>query len=311
VENANISGFIDGTATHGYTTPAVDVSLTVTGVNDAPVVYTVTGMAAAGKGFVESGATWTDVDNAAGTTVTVEYEHGGNTAAAYNDGVTSFDHRIDGDFGALLYDEDTGAYRYTLHADAFDTDSGVDLQRVSDTFTVKVSDEGHLGGDEATGQTDLILYGVSGEQYSLTGGDDNLEVAAGLSHFIIGGAGNDTIDLSGSGGMNVLVWQGGDEGTGELPAIDTILDFNVGTSPESGDALDIRSLLDSAIGTSGKTAKDLVSFEVKEDDTIINIGSADDPSTPVQQIVLDHVTLATDQGQDLAALAQQILLNTQ
>ena len=315
VENPNHSGYINGTSgPHGYTTPPVNVDLGVSGINDAPVVYTISGTVST-EGFIEGGIGWTDIDHATNSPVTVAYENSqGQQASAYNDGTTAYDYTLAGDYGTLLYDSETGTYRYTL-----DESSLIGYDRILDVFDVQVTDAGHLGGDNATGHNDLVIYGVNGSDVRGTvgndqiGGSGGINLEAGKSHIIRGGAGDDLIDLSGTSGENILVWKSGDEARDGSTAIDTILGFNLENDLFDGDALDLRNMLESILGTTGKTAKDVISYEVNNGDTTINIVSAEDSSQIVQQIVLENVALtASDTANGTyAELANQILLLTQ
>ncbi|CAK7055093.1 MAG: hypothetical protein DELT_01182 [Desulfovibrio sp.] len=298
-------------ASGGYTTPVVDVDLVVNGVNDAPVVYTVsgTGSLTGGTGFFDGGGvSWTDVDNPY-LDGTVAYEHNGTTASAINPpegGV--YDYGVQGDHGYLMYDSDTGTYRYTLDATSFGGDS-----RVIDEFTVKVTDSGHLGGDNATGETTMLIYGVNGTTVTGNDADEDLNslyggLNDGLSHIIRGGAGDDTVNLSGTAHENILVWKSGDEGTASDAAVDTITGFTDGLT---GDALDLRNLLDGLLQESTKSVEDIISFEVVGSNTTINI--SDTSGNVVQSIVLDKALTVADPGGvgTYEELAQQIMLITQ
>ena len=292
VKNSNASGVIPGTDTHGYASPHIDVDLTVTGVNDAPIVITVAVVLGAGENKT-GGITWMDADNAPTSDVTVAFSHDGETAQNISEG--SYDRQIQGDHGALKWDTATGTWNYRL--DALGSD-----HRVIDSFGVSVTDAGHLGADNATGESRLVVYGVDGETKIGADGADTLSGVAGKANIFIGGKGNDIIDLSGTAHENILVWRAGDQGSAGSPASDRILNFD-----KDGDALDLREMLENLGGERGKTASDLVSFRVEGADTIISIADAD--GHVVQEIILANVALTAGDGSYEALLGQALLVS--
>ncbi|MDR2573297.1 MAG: type I secretion C-terminal target domain-containing protein, partial [Desulfovibrio sp.] len=292
VKNSHSSGVIPGTSTPGYASPQIDVDLTVTGVNDAPIVITVASVLEAGGSKI-GGVTWMDADNALSDSVTVAFTHGTNSAQNISDG--SYDRQIQGEHGALKWDTGTGAWDYALDANLGGS------HRVIDSFGVSVTDDGHLGGDNATGASRLVVYGVDGESKTGADGDDTLTGVVGKANIFIGGKGNDVIDLTGTAHENILVWQAGDQGSSGSPASDRILNFN-----KDSDALDLRDMLAGLGGESGKTASDLVSFRVEGGHTIISIADAD--GNVVQEIILDSVAL-TGNGTYEDLLGQTLLIS--
>ncbi|MDR2123567.1 MAG: VCBS domain-containing protein, partial [Desulfovibrio sp.] len=304
VVNAGHSGFIPGTTTPGYATPHVDLDLTVTGVNDAPLVFTLSGLAEAG-GDIIGGISWLDPDNAVSDPSIVSISYNGQAAAIASNPSDAYTHEIEGDYGSLLYNEQSGAYHYKRNGDAFADGE----HRVIDQFKVAVTDNGVDGEYKATGEGELSIYAVDGNYEKGTAGVDTISfdlISQNLSHIIQAGGGNDIINLENTSNQNILVWNAGDAAGGGSPVVDTVNGFAKGLE---GDALDLRGILDDLAGDSGKTAADLVSFAVENGKTTINIGGADNPAQPVQQIVLDSVELNYSNG-SYEELAQQILLIT-
>jgi VCBS repeat-containing protein len=281
----------------------------ITGVNDAPVMQPDSIFLAFLGNDAPGALAWTDIDNnpseQAGMFRLDARSEASGDAGSTADGLET----VHGMYGDLTLNVNQGAFTYDLKEDVFTGDT----HRVVDEFQVKVTDPGSDGqGAHAleSGEESLFIYGVDGGFLQGADAMDTITLPdAGKAYIIHGGAGDDTIDLTGSTGQNVLVWKSGDEGSEASPAMDTILNFNAGPA---GDALYLRGLLDGLKAADvGGSAKDLISFEVADGNTTINIGAVDDPGGQVvQQIVLSNVELDTSNGAGYDQLAHQILLIT-
>jgi hypothetical protein len=285
-----------------------DYGIEITGINDAPVMQP-DSVFLAFPGNEDPGAlAWSDIDNNPS-------EQAGlfrfDARSASDEGSTADGlETVQGVYGNLTLNVNQGTFTYDLKEDAFTGDT----HRVVDEFQVKVTDPGSDGqGANAleSEEESLFVYGVDGGFLQDVDADMSNTITLpddGKAYIIHGGAGDDTINLEGSAGQNILVWKSGDEGS-ETPAMDTILNFSKGLE---GDALDLRGLLDGLKAADvGGSAKDLISFEVADGNTTINIGAVDDPGGQVvQQIVLSNVELSTSEGAGYEQLAQQILLIT-
>ncbi|ELI6424001.1 retention module-containing protein [Aeromonas veronii] len=112
-----------------------------------------------------------------------------------------------------------------------------------------ISAESSVGGSTVSTPLETItVHGQSGHE--LVGSDqgDWLFGSSGDDR-LLGGHGNDI--LTGGAGSDLFVWQHGDEGSQEQPAIDTITDFH----PEQGDKIDLADMLQ---GVTGNGVDDLL-----------------------------------------------------
>ncbi|MGY3926150.1 type I secretion C-terminal target domain-containing protein [Aeromonas simiae] len=135
------------------------------------------------------------------------------------------------------------------------------------------------------GANDILVGGA---------GDDILVGGAG-DDVLAGGAGNDI--LSGGSGADTFVWRAGDEGTGERPAVDRVLDFN----RHEGDCLDLRELLQ---GESGASIDQYLSLLERDGSTVIAVKTTGSGAVN-QEIVLEGVSFA-----DLGGGSGSELLNS-
>ncbi|CAK7055029.1 MAG: hypothetical protein DELT_01179 [Desulfovibrio sp.] len=318
--NFQVMGVLISVAADGSTktqdTGWISYPVKIEGVNDAP--ETGDNFFFAASNYETGVLSWTDIDNNVADT---GFQFDGWSEGASGDTGSSSNglETILGDYGTLVLTEETGTYTYTLNANAFDGGGS----RVIDEFGITVTDPGDSDGNntETSLPGTLTVYGVNGEYKAGTTGNDGWTITDGKSHIIHGGQGNDTINLAGSAHENVLVWRDGDASESS-PAIDTIIGFakdtnladNTDGRANEGDILDLRGLLTEIMNEdSSNTLNDLISFEVSDGNTTINIGSASDPSTPVQQIVLQGTALTANDTSNgtYEELASQIMLITQ
>ncbi|HUH60151.1 MAG TPA: type I secretion C-terminal target domain-containing protein [Candidimonas sp.] len=155
--------------------------------------------------------------------------------------------------------------------------------------------------DSPEGGDDTLHGGVGNDVLFGQGGND----------LLIGGEGDDI--LSGGLGNDTFKWELGDEGTLGVPAVDTILDFQIKTSDAVGDVLDLGDLL------MGEEAKDAdlsqylhFSTEQGKDgatNTVIQVSAHGNGAASQfdQKIVLDGVDLVDAYGSDQNQLIQQMI----
>lgn len=165
---------------------------------------------------------------------------------------------------------------------------------------------GRDGADvvSADGGNDLI-YG--------NGGDDELHGGAGDDR-VVGGQGSDV--MFGDAGSDVFVWRFSDHGASASVAdraVDVVKDFDVASTAEMGDMLDLRDLLqgEHTIGGTGNL-EHYLSIDTSGADTVIRVLPTGDlaggnPGTETQRLVLEGVNLRADMGMDAAASSQQVI----
>ncbi|MBY3790200.1 hcalcium-binding protein, partial [Photobacterium carnosum] len=104
-----------------------------------------------------------------------------------------------------------------------------------------------IGQNSASDQANLVIDSTA--QATLLGGDGNDILVGGLaSDILVGGRGDDILwggdlDGNGDGVKDTFLWSDSDFGTANVPATDTIMDFEVGIDTISlGDALDSQNI---------------------------------------------------------------------
>jgi surface adhesion protein len=163
-----------------------------------------------------------------------------------------------------------------------------------------------------TGVLAGLLNSTEGGDDTLHGGTGNdILFGQGGNDVLIGGEGDDI--LVGGIGNDTFKWELGDEGTLGLPAVDTILDFEMKTSDAVGDVLDLGDLL---VGEEAREA-DLSQFlhfstEQGKDgatSTVIQVNANGNGAASQfdQKIVLDGVDLIDAYGSDQNQLIQQMI----
>ncbi|MFM5464793.1 type I secretion C-terminal target domain-containing protein, partial [Aeromonas simiae] len=145
------------------------------------------------------------------------------------------------------------------------------------------------------GQGDEVLLSVGANDILVGGAGDDILVGGAGDDVLAGGAGNDI--LSGGSGADTFVWRAGDEGTGERPAVDRVLDFN----RHEGDCLDLRELLQ---GESGASIDQYLSLLERDGSTVIAVKTTGSGAVN-QEIVLEGVSFA-----DLGGGSGSELLNS-
>ncbi|HEB06526.1 MAG TPA: Ig-like domain-containing protein, partial [Halomonas sp.] len=127
----------------------------------------------------------------------------------------------------------------------------------------------------------------------LIGGDgDDLLFGQGGNDTLIGGTGNDI--MYGGSGANTFVWESGDQGTSQSPAVDQVMDFTLGRFglDASADSLDIADLLQ---GENSENLDQYIKAEQQGADTVLHVksdgGLALDGSNADQRIVLKDVEM--------------------
>lgn len=83
---------------------------------------------------------------------------------------------------------------------------------------------------------DDTLFGFRGDDILSGGSGDDILIGSLNNDLLIGGAGND--QLHGGNGADTFLWQSGDEGTSDAPAVDYVMDFNA-----DADTININDLL--------------------------------------------------------------------
>ncbi len=208
----------------------------------------------------------------------------------------------------------TGSFDLTVTATSTEPSNGDQVQSV-ETVKVNVSEVdminiGTDGNDTLAGNSgDNIMSGRDGaDTMSGDGGDDLMEGGEGTdnisgdagndtlkgdagndqldggsgSDVLVGGAGNDT--LTGGDGADTFDWDLLDQGTIDVPAVDTVTDFTVG---EGGDVLNLGDMLQNE---SVDSLDDYLHFHQEGADTVIDV-SADGSGAFTQQIILQDVDI--------------------
>ena len=179
------------------------------------------------------------------------------------------------------------------------------------SFSILLNDnnlwsDGALGlgfGSDLTGGNATWVIGEVKIQNIASSGNDILSGGAGNDN-LTGGGGNDT--LTGGSGIDTFVWQSGDQGTIQTPAVDTITDFNVGSG---GDVLDLSGLLEGENHPSAAVLANYLSFSLVGNDTHINI-QPNANGNVTQQIVLQNVDLTAGGASD-QSIINNLLTNNQ
>lgn len=85
--------------------------------------------------------------------------------------------------------------------------------------------------------------GTVGNDILIGGDGDDILFGQGGNDTLVGGAGDDI--MYGGNGANTFVWDSSDEGTEQTPAVDQVMDFNMGQfgADSAADRLDIADLL--------------------------------------------------------------------
>ncbi|WP_016913262.1 type I secretion C-terminal target domain-containing protein, partial [Vreelandella stevensii] len=141
---------------------------------------------------------------------------------------------------------------------------------------------GEFNNSTGTGGNDILIGGEGDDILFGQGGNDTL----------IGGTGNDI--MYGGSGANTFVWESGDEGSEQRPAVDQVMDFNLGQFgvDSAADRLDIADLLQ---GENAENLDQYIKAEQQGADTVLHIksdgGLASDGSNADQQVVLKGVQM--------------------
>ncbi|QJD70572.1 retention module-containing protein [Marinobacterium sp. LSUCC0821] len=192
------------------------------------------------------------------------------------------------------------------------TQAGSDLNM---SFDLTATD---TDGDSIT--STLGLVNIQPDASVLTGGtgDDVMAGDAGIDNIvgnagddiIFGGAGSDVMygdsssSLDGTVGVDTFVWESGDEGTLESPAIDVIKDFD---ASNGGDILNLSDLLVGEHDGSGVDTNNLdgyFDFATVGGNTEISIRPTGTGGEITQKIILEGVDLGADGSNDAKVLAQ-------
>ncbi|MBL4762416.1 MAG: calcium-binding protein [Gammaproteobacteria bacterium] len=146
----------------------------------------------------------------------------------------------------------------------------------------------------AAGAGDDVLIGSSDNESLIGGTGDDLLIGNAGNDILQGGDGNDRLiggagddSLIGGLGIDIFALEAGDQGTSTTPAVDTIVDFTVGTN---GDVLDLSDMLQSEeLGS----LDDYLSFSYDSGtgDTTINVDPSGVSAGVTQQVVLTGVDL--------------------
>jgi hypothetical protein len=171
---------------------------------------------------------------------------------------------------------------------------------------------GKPGSDVLLGQggDDILIGGAGNDRLEGGAGNDTLNGGAG-NDFIIGGKGNDI--LSGDAGIDTFIWNQGDQGSIDVPAIDIIKDF----SASGGDKLSLKGLL---VGDNSGNLNDYLRFEQVGNKLTLLVDhdgatAANSDFHATQKIVLENYSstgqLATELGvavgSDSAALISKMI----
>jgi VCBS repeat-containing protein len=193
----------------------------------------------------------------------------------------------------------------TLNIDVNDVDYLLDdsdnvalAQNGGETLNAQGGDDVLVGSDDAD-----TLEGGSGNDHLIgEGGDDTLIGGEG-NDILIGGEGDDI--LTGGPGHDFFVWEDGDQGTGAVPAMDTVTDFGNGGK----DTLDLADLLQ------GEEGNDLTQYlKVTEDggNVVINVkpgGGSDDVSQVITLENTDLSALGANAGDTQSEIIDSLISN--
>ncbi|MGP9634179.1 type I secretion C-terminal target domain-containing protein, partial [Halomonas sp. AOP43-A1-21] len=178
-----------------------------------------------------------------------------------------------------------------------DDPNALSAQQIHEYITENHDEFGRLGG--ATGGNDILIGGEGDDILFGMGGNDTL----------VGGTGNDI--MYGGNGANTFVWESGDQGSLQAPAVDQVMDFHVGrfTGSDSADRLDLADLLQ---GEDSGNIDQYIHAEQQGTDTVLHVksdgGLAADGSNADQYIVMKGVDM---QGSSSSDFIQSMLENDQ
>ena len=141
-------------------------------------------------------------------------------------------------------------------------------------------------------ESDFAIKPV-GLQLSGTEGNDEL-IGTDGNDTLIGGAGDDT--LIGGEGADTFVWQLGDQGTVDNPAVDRVTDFNP--------AEDVLALGDLLPGLTADNVGEYLEIGQTDGNTVINISTTGDLVDAIDQIIILEGVLL-----DGADVVNHILVN--
>ncbi|MCS2609023.1 type I secretion C-terminal target domain-containing protein, partial [Halomonas dongshanensis] len=139
-----------------------------------------------------------------------------------------------------------------------DDPNALSAQQIHEYITENHDEFGRLGG--AAGGNDILIGGEGDDILFGMGGNDTL----------IGGTGNDI--MYGGTGANTFVWESGDQGSLQAPAVDQVMDFQLGRFNGSGEAdrLDLADLLQ---GEDSGNIDQYIYAEQQGSDTVLHIKS--------------------------------------
>lgn len=238
-----------------------------------------------------------DGDTSAVQTLHIQQVTAGNdghftlTGSTGDDAIAASTHvdTISGGGGVNIAD-----YSDSTHAVSINLNDSGNASGAPTTFSNPA--DGTIGGGDAAGDalTNLqgliggsgndYLFGNSSDNYLAGGlGDDTIRGEGG-NDTLVGGPGNDT--LTGGAGQDTFVWQLGDQGTAQSPAIDTVTDFSMA----QGDVLNLSSLLNGA-ATAVTNLDSLLTFTSDGNDTTLQVATHAG-SQASQQIVLQNVSMS-------------------
>ena len=209
----------------GLRSSILSISIAIFGGNDTPTLDPVTGAtitdnpASAEDSTVTTGSltgmfTVTDVD--IGDTHTFSASFGGVDGTAFGTPVSGFSHSIEGDYGMLFYNGETGAYEYV--GDEGDINALNDGSSMTDTFEITVADNRGITVAATKSESDpkdlmFTIIGMNepvplfelptGNPIAGTAGDDLTLSGTTSAELIRSGAGNDRIE--GMGGNDVII----------------------------------------------------------------------------------------------------------
>ncbi|WP_141101324.1 type I secretion C-terminal target domain-containing protein, partial [Halomonas campaniensis] len=148
--------------------------------------------------------------------------------------------------------------------------------------------------------------GTVGNDILIGGDGDDILFGQGGNDTLVGGAGDDI--MYGGNGANTFVWDSSDEGTEQTPAVDQVMDFNMGQfgADSAADRLDIADLLQ---GENAENLDQYIKAEQQGADTVLHVksdgGLAADGSNADQRIVLKDVEMP--QGGNSSDFIQSML----
>ncbi|MFC3613555.1 VCBS domain-containing protein, partial [Lutimaribacter marinistellae] len=234
-----------------------DVTVTVTGSNDAPTITTastVSGVVEAGgidnadtgidevSGDLSVGGNWTDIDTgeAAGLSV-VSANLSGNSATAI---AAAGETVVAGMFGNLHLSAD-GSYRYVLDNTLEKTQALDANDEATEVFSYTIANNGGGAGNEASSTLTVNITGANDNPVITAGTDEGSVIEAGVDESngpaagtpTVGGmlAADDVDDEDGASGTALtwsLVAESGQSGGGTSPVESVYGDFSVNQSGE-------------------------------------------------------------------------------